>query len=60
MSELTLRPAGDHRERSTVDMSTTLAGVTFPNPVFTASGCAASGQELDQLFDVSSLGGVVT
>jgi dihydroorotate dehydrogenase (NAD+) catalytic subunit len=43
-----------------VDMSTTLAGVRFPNPVFTASGCAAAGQELDQFFDVSSIGGVVT
>ena len=43
-----------------VDMSTALGGVAFPNPVFTASGCAAAGQELDQFFDVSALGGVVT
>ncbi|MCA1720729.1 MAG: dihydroorotate dehydrogenase [Actinobacteria bacterium] len=43
-----------------VDLSTTLAGVRFPNPVFTASGCAAAGQELDQFFDVTSIGGVVT
>lgn len=42
------------------DMRTTLAGVAFPNPVFTASGCAAAGQELDQLFDVTAIGGVVT
>ena len=42
------------------DMSTSLAGVRFPNPVFTASGCAAAGQELHQFFDVASLGGVVT
>ena len=42
------------------DMTTTLAGVSFPNPVFTASGCAAAGQELHQFFDVSSLGGIVT
>ncbi len=42
------------------DLTTTLAGVAFPNPVFTASGCAAAGAELDQFFDVSSLGGVVT
>jgi dihydroorotate dehydrogenase (NAD+) catalytic subunit len=42
------------------DMATTLAGVRFPNPVFTASGCAAAGQELDQFFDVTQLGGVVT
>ncbi len=43
-----------------LDMSTQLGAVTFPNPVFTASGCAAAGQELDQFFDVSLLGGIVT
>src|SRR3954464_447027 len=43
-----------------VDMSTTLAGVTFPSPVFTASGCAAAGQELAQFVDVTRLGAVVT
>ena len=45
---------------SRVDLRTTLAGVEFPNPVFTASGCAAAGQELHAFFDVSTLGGVVT
>ena len=45
---------------STTDMTTTLAGVRFPNPVFTASGCAAAGQELNQFFDVAELGGIVT
>lgn len=43
-----------------VDMSTRLAKARFPNPVFTASGCAAAGQELHQFFDVADLGGVVT
>ncbi len=43
-----------------VDLSTRMAGITFPNPMFTASGCAAAGQELDQFFDVASIGGVVT
>ena len=43
-----------------VDLRTTLAGVPFPNPVFTASGCAAAGQELHAFFDVASIGGVVT
>jgi dihydroorotate dehydrogenase (NAD+) catalytic subunit len=42
------------------DLRTTLAGVEFPNPVFTASGCAAAGQELGQFFDVTALGGIVT
>ena len=59
MTELTVRPPA-HHPAPTVDMSTTLAGTTFPNPVFTASGCAAAGQELDQFFDVTALGGVVT
>ena len=43
-----------------IDLSTRLAGVFFPNPVFTASGCAAAGQELGQFFDVSRLGAMVT
>jgi dihydroorotate dehydrogenase (NAD+) catalytic subunit len=58
--QLTVVPAGRHDAAPAVDMSTSLAGVRFPNPVFTASGCAAAGQELDQFFDVSMLGGVVT
>ena len=61
MTEITLRPprpAGP--PGPAVDMAVSLAGVAFPNPVFTASGCAAYGQELDQFFDVSKLGGVVT
>ena len=60
MSELTVRHPGERSAPSGLDMSTRLAGVSFPNPVFTASGCAAAGQELDQFFDVSLLGGVVT
>ena len=43
-----------------IDMGTTLAGVRLPNPVMTASGCAAAGQELNQFFDVADLGAVVT
>lgn len=43
-----------------VDLSTRLAWVRAPNPVFTASGCAAAGRELGQFFDVAELGGVVT
>ena len=42
------------------DMSTDLAWLTLPNPVLTASGCAAAGRELDQFFDVTRLGAVVT
>jgi dihydroorotate dehydrogenase (NAD+) catalytic subunit len=41
-------------------MTTRLGSLTLPNPVLTASGCAASGRELSQFFDVSELGAVVT
>jgi dihydroorotate dehydrogenase (NAD+) catalytic subunit len=43
-----------------VDMSTTLGPVTLPNPVMTASGCAANGQELHRFFPVGELGAFVT
>ena len=43
-----------------VDMSTSLSGVVLPNPLMTASGCAAAGRELGRFFDVSALGAVVT
>ena len=43
-----------------VDLSTTIAGLRLPNPLMTASGCAAAGRELHQFFDVSELGAVVT
>ena len=59
MSELTVRRS-EVRGLPDVDLTTQLGGVTFPNPVFTASGCAAAGQELQQFFDVTALGGVVT
>ncbi|MDT4911010.1 MAG: dihydroorotate dehydrogenase catalytic subunit, partial [Pseudonocardiales bacterium] len=42
------------------DMTTRLSTVTLPNPVLTASGCAAAGRELHQFFDVAQLGAVVT
>ena len=43
-----------------VDLSTTLAGATLPNPVMTASGCAANGKELQRFFDIAGLGAFVT
>src|ERR1700712_5807808 len=48
------------RAAAEVDMAVTLAGVRFPNPILTASGCAAAGRELNQFFDVADLGAVVT
>jgi len=58
---LTEEPEGlDEETAPAIDLSTTLAGVHFPNPIFTASGCAAAGQELDAFFDVADLGAIVT
>ncbi|HEY7046515.1 MAG TPA: dihydroorotate dehydrogenase [Jatrophihabitantaceae bacterium] len=42
------------------DLTSRLGSLTLPNPVLTASGCAASGQELHQFFDVATIGAVVT
>ena len=36
--------------------ATSLGSLLLPNPVLTASGCAAAGRELGQFFDVSALG----
>jgi dihydroorotate dehydrogenase (NAD+) catalytic subunit len=47
-------------EASGVDLTTSVGGTTLPNPVMTASGCAAAGRELHQFFDVADLGAVVT
>jgi len=43
-----------------VDLSTSLAGITLPNPVMTASGCAGAGKELDAFFDVAEVGAIVS
>lgn len=43
-----------------VDLAITLGDAQLVNPVMTASGCAAAGRELDQFFDVSAIGAVVT
>jgi dihydroorotate dehydrogenase (NAD+) catalytic subunit len=41
-------------------MSTKLGRLDFSSPVFTASGCAAAGKELDQFIDITTIGAVVT
>ena len=44
-----------------VDMTASLGPLlSLPNPILTASGCAAAGRELHQFFDVADLGAVVT
>lgn len=52
--------AATQLEPDEVDLSTRVAGLSLPNPVMTASGCAAYGRELDQFFDITGLGAVVT
>src|SRR5437868_2803888 len=61
MGDVTLRrdaPAAS--SSATVDLSTELAGLSLPDPVFTASGCAAAGKELAAFNDLTAIGGVVT
>ena len=41
-------------------MSTRSAAWRLPNPMMTASGCAGYGRELDQFFDITEIGAVVT
>ena len=43
-----------------VDLSIELAGMCLPNPLMTASGCAANGKELHRFFDITELGAFVT
>jgi dihydroorotate dehydrogenase (NAD+) catalytic subunit len=43
-----------------LDFSTKIGSKRFSNPIFTASGCASSGQELSQFFPLTELGAVVT
>jgi dihydroorotate dehydrogenase (NAD+) catalytic subunit len=44
----------------TFDFSTSLGNLKLKGPVLTASGCAAAGKELDQFFDITEIGGIVT
>lgn len=43
-----------------MNLTTSLGDAVLPNPVLTASGCAAAGRELEPFAPVSSLGAVVT
>ena len=54
------RPSSGRHTLSTFDFSTTLGNAFFNTPVFTASGCASSGKELAQFFDLRDIGAVVT
>ena len=43
-----------------MDMSVNLAGVSFKNPIMTASGTFGSGGEFSEFVDLNCLGAVVT
>ncbi|WP_137121982.1 dihydroorotate dehydrogenase [Segeticoccus rhizosphaerae] len=51
---------GDQHRLPAIDLSVQIGGRTLPNPLMTASGCAANGKELHRFFDVSQLGAFVT
>jgi len=42
------------------DLSVEIAGYRFKNPIWTASGTCGYGEELDTIFDLNRLGGIVT
>ncbi|MFE1169516.1 dihydroorotate dehydrogenase [Nocardiopsis sp. NPDC058789] len=42
------------------DLRTRLGSLRLPNPVVTAAGCAGSGRELSQFFDIGEIGAVTT
>ena len=46
--------------RDLMNTQTTIAGVTFKNPVMTASGTFGSGMEYEEFVDLNRLGAVVT
>jgi dihydroorotate dehydrogenase (NAD+) catalytic subunit len=52
-------PPDAHDAHADVDLSVAIGGVRFANPVTTASGCFASGAEMDRFFDIADLGAVL-
>src|SRR5438552_10958499 len=61
MGDVVIRPIGEGAPLAAdIDMSTSLGKLDVPDPVFTASGCAAAGRELAPFNDLTAIGGVVT
>jgi dihydroorotate dehydrogenase (NAD+) catalytic subunit len=58
-SELSGSKGAAHDAAQAVDVSVDLAGIELPNPILTASGCFASGAEMDRFYDVAELGAIV-
>ncbi len=42
-----------------IDLTVELAGIQLDNPIASASGCFASGAEMDRFYDVTELGAIV-
>jgi dihydroorotate dehydrogenase (NAD+) catalytic subunit len=42
-----------------VNLAVSLAGITLPNPILTASGCFASGKEAQRFLDIDTIGAIV-
>ncbi|HWB65303.1 MAG TPA: dihydroorotate dehydrogenase [Mycobacteriales bacterium] len=59
-TSVTVKRTVERGRRPDVDLSTELGPLTVPDPVFTASGCAAAGRELAAFNDLAAIGGVVT
>lgn len=45
---------------SVFDLRASLGALELNSPILTASGCAAAGRELDNYFDITVIGGIVT
>lgn len=61
-SKTTTKPkaSGAGATLSGPDLSVEIAGYKFKNPIWTASGTCGYGEELDEIFDLNVLGGIVT
>ena len=60
MSDVVIRDHDEPEFSGDVDMTAELGRLVVPDPVFTASGCAAAGRELAAFNDLTAIGGVVT
>ncbi len=61
MTKFNVAAAAPHSDSlPAVDMTASVGGALLPQPVLTASGCAAAGRELDQFFDITEIGAIVT
>ena len=60
MTSIRVVPKGGRGVPVEVNLDTKLGALLLPSPVLTASGCAASGKELSQFVDLTTIGAVVT